>query len=146
MFGNPLEIDGLFDHLRRMERTVDQLFGNRAMPAGIRSVSRGSFPLVNVGATDAEVHVYLFAPGIESRDFNLTIQKNLLMISGQRKREVNDKATYFRRERFDGEFKRVITLPEDVDPQQVSAVYRDGVLQIVLKRHENSKPRQIQVN
>lgn len=146
MFGNPLDVDGLFDHFKRVERTIDQLFGSRGVPAGIRSVPRGSFPPINVGATDSEVTVYLFAPGLEAKDFQLTIQRNLLVVSGERKCTFQEGANYFRRERFDGEFKRVITLPEDVDPQAVQAVYRDGVLQITLKRYENSKPRQIQVN
>jgi HSP20 family protein len=59
---------------------------------------------------------------------------------------VNEKAQYYRRERFDGEFRRVITLPDDVDPERVEAKYRDGVLQITIQRHESARPRQINVN
>jgi HSP20 family protein len=59
---------------------------------------------------------------------------------------VNEAANYYRRERFNGEFRRVITLPEDADPDRVEARYRDGVLQITVKRKESAKPRQIQLN
>ena len=46
----------------------------------------------------------------------------------------------------DGEFRRVITLPDDVDPDRVEAKYRDGVLQITVQRREAVRPRQITVN
>jgi HSP20 family protein len=146
MFGNMSALETLVDELRRMEGGVDQMFGPRSTPTGIRSVARGTFPPINVGATDNEVHVYLFAPGLDAKGFNISIQQNLLLVSGSRKLPVKEKAIYFRQERFDGEFRRVITLPEDVDPERVEAKYRDGVLQIVLRRRETAKPRQIQIN
>jgi HSP20 family protein len=146
MFGNLNTFENLFDELKRMEQGIDQMFGRRGVPAGIRSVSRGTFPPTNVGATENEVQVYLFAPGFDPKGFNISLQQNLLVVSGARKLPVNDKATYFRQERFDGEFRRVITLPDDVDPERVEAKYRDGVLQISLRRRETAKPRQIQIN
>jgi HSP20 family protein len=146
MFGNLTTFENLFDELRRMQQGVDQIFGRSSLPAGIRSVSRGTFPPTNVGATENEVHVYLFAPGLDAKSFNISIQQNLLLVSGTRKLPINEKATYFRRERFEGEFRRVITLPEDVDPERVEAKYRDGVLQISLRRRETTKPRQIQID
>lgn len=147
MFGNLTTLENLFDELGRMQQQgVDQIFGRSRPPAGIRSVSRGTFPPINVGATEHEVHVYLFAPGLDAKSFSISIQQNLLMVSGTRKLPINEKATYFRQERFEGDFRRVITLPDDVDPERVEARYRDGVLQISLRRRETAKPRQIQVN
>jgi HSP20 family protein len=146
MFGNLITFDYLFDELRRLERGIDPIFGPSSAPAGIRSVSRGTFPPTNVGVTENEVHVYLFAPGLDAKSFNISIQQNLLLVTGVRKLPVNEKATYFRQERFEGEFRRVVTLPEDVDPELAEAKYRDGVLQISLRRRESAKPRQIQIN
>jgi len=51
----------------------------------------------------------------------------------------------YRRERFSGGFRRVITLPEDVDPDKVRASYRDGVLHVMIDRREEVKPRRIEV-
>jgi HSP20 family protein len=51
----------------------------------------------------------------------------------------------YRHERFSGRFKRVITLPEDIDPDKVSAAYQDGVLHIVVQRKEELQPRKIEV-
>jgi HSP20 family protein len=146
MFGNSTAFESLFDELRRVERGLDQIYGGQSGPAGIRSVARGTFPPINVGATQDEVHVYLFAPGLDTKSFNISLQQNLLLVSGGRQLPINEKATYFRQERFDGEFRRVITLPEDVDPQRVEAKYRDGVLKITLRRREAVKPRQIPID
>lgn len=137
---------GLGDELRRLENEVDQLFGSSAWPAGIRSVRRGTFPPINVGATPERVDVYLFAAGLDPKSLDLSIQQNLLAVSGSRKVEAREDAEYYRRERFDGDFRRVISLPEDVDPDRVEAKYRDGVLQITVRRREAARPRQITVN
>ena len=135
-----------FEDFRRLETEVDQLLGRTGRPVGIRAVRRGTFPPINVGSTPERVDVYLFAAGLDPKSFDISIQQNLLAISGSRKVPANEEADYYRRERFDGEFRRVITLPEDVDPDRVEAKYRDGVLQVTVQRREAARPRQIQVN
>jgi HSP20 family protein len=109
-------------------------------------VQRGTFPPINVGATPERVDVYLFAAGLDPKKLDVSIQQNLLSISGSRKIEANEDAEYYRRERYDGDFRRVMTLPEDVDPERVAAKYRDGVLQITIQRREAARPRQIAVS
>ena len=136
----------LFDEFRRLEGELDQLFGRGSLPAGIRAMRRGTFPPVNVGATPERVDVYLFAAGLDPKSLDISIQQNLLAVSGDRKVPVDESADYYRQERFDGEFRRVITLPDDVDPDRVDAKYRDGVLQITVQRREAARPRQITVN
>jgi HSP20 family protein len=136
----------LFDEFRRLESEMDQLFGRGSLPAGIRAMRRGTFPPINVGATPERVDVYLFAAGLDPKSLDISIQQNLLAVSGERKVPVDEAANYYRQERFDGEFRRVITLPDDVDPDRVEAKYRDGVLQITVQRREAVRPRQITVN
>lgn len=137
---------GPFDDLRRLEGEMDQLFARWTGPAGIRAVRRGTFPPINVGSTPERVDVYLFAAGLDPKKIDLSIQNNLLSVSGSRAVEVNDEADYYRRERFDGEFRRVVTLPDDVDPDRVDAKYGNGVLQITVSRRESARPRQITVS
>jgi HSP20 family protein len=73
------------------------------------------------------------------------MQQNLLSVSGRRDEPVESGATFYRQERFRGDFRRVLTLPEDVDAEKVEAKYRDGIVEIVVKRREATKPRQITV-
>lgn len=144
MFFNLRDFDGdLFDELRRLEREV----GGRGWPRSyIRSGARTAWPPVNIGSTQDEVDVYLFLPGIDPASLEVHIQQNLLTIAGERRLIRESGASYFSSERYDGEFRRTVTLPEDVDPERVEAKYEDGVLQVRIMRRESSKPRQIKVN
>ena len=143
MFGSLTNLESsLLDQFRRMEQEMDDIFGR--LP-GIRSVARGSFPPVNVGVTPDKVDVYLFSPGLDVGSLDVSIQQNVLTVAGHRQAAVPEDAKFYRRERFSGEFRRVITLPDDIDPDQVTAKYADGVLHVALLRRESSKPRQIQI-
>jgi HSP20 family protein len=147
MFGSLTGLDGgLFDEFRRLQEEIDNLFDQWPATTGVRSAVRGTFPPINVGAAPDQFEVYLFAPGLDPKKLELSIQQNLLTVAGAREVPVNEAATYYRRERFGGEFRRVVTLPEDADPDRVDARYRDGVLQISVKRKESAKPRMITLN
>jgi HSP20 family protein len=137
---------GVFDEFRRLENQMDQLFRGSSWPAEIRSMQRGTFPPLNIGATPERVDVYVFAACLDPKSLDLSIQQNLLSIAGSRKVEVDENADYYRRERFNGDFRRVISLPDDLDPERVDAKYRDGVLQITIQRRESARARQITVN
>ena len=137
---------GLFEDFRRLQEEIDNLFDQWPATTGVRSVARGTFPPINVGATPDHLEVYLFAAGLDPKKIELSIQQNLLTVAGERELPLNEAVTYYRRERFTGDFRRVVTLPEDVDPDRVEARYRDGVLQITVKRKESAKPRTIQLN
>lgn len=135
-----------FGVARRLEDEMAQLYSSWGWPTGIRSVRRGTFPPVNVGATPERVDVYLFAAGLDPKSIDLSIQQNVLTVSGNRQSPAKEDASYYRRERFDGEFRRVIALPDDVDSDRSEAAYRDGVLHITVPRREAARPRQITVN
>lgn len=146
MFGTRGGFGGsLFDDFRRLEQEMDALFGRWPGATGIRSVARGTFPPVNVGSTPEHVAVYLFAPGLDPKSLDISIQRNLLNVAGERQVAEVEGANFYRRERFGGQFRRVIALPEDVDPDKVEAAYRDGILQVTVQRREAAKPRQIEV-
>jgi len=146
MFGYLTGFDtDVFDQFDRMRRQMDRMLGDVSRPAGIRSLAAGTFPAINVGVSEEQVDVYLFAAGIDPKSLNISMQQNLLTVEGERKIEYPEKVQLYRQERFSGRFRRVLTLPEDVDPDQVSAHYRDGVLQITVKRREAVRPRQIEV-
>ena len=146
MFGILTNFEGsLFDQFRRFEQQMDEMFVGGGLLPGIRSVAPGTFPPLNVGATPEKVDVYLFCPGIDTQRLDVSIQQNVLTIAGERKATDPENAKFYRRERFNGEFRRAITLPEDIDPESVGARYADGVLQIEMQRRESSKPRQIEI-
>jgi HSP20 family protein len=146
MFGYLTGFDNdIFGQLERMRQRLDQTFGDWPGATGIRSMATGTFPAINVGASQEQVDVYVFAAGMDPKSLDISLQQNLLTISGERKIESPENVQFYRQERFGGSFRRVITLPEDVDADRVNARYRDGVLQITVQRREAVRPRQIQV-
>lgn len=134
-----------YDEFRRLQDELDELFGGWPSPVEIRAAGRGAYPAVNVGSTPEQVNVYVFAAGLDPKSLDLSLQQNVLTISGERNAMTEEGANYYRRERFDGAFRRAIALPDDVDPEQVEASYRDGILQVTVKRREAARPRRIEV-
>ena len=139
--------DSLLDEFWRLHREMDEILGDGASTAGgIRSAPRGTFPAINVIQTPTDVQVYLFAPGVDPKKLDVSVQRGLLTVSGERQVPVHDEKTYYRQERFSGEFRRAISLGDDVDPDKVEAKYRDGILRIQVRRRESAKPRQIEIH
>ncbi len=136
----------MFTEFERMRREMDNLFGDWELsPLGLRSVGTGTFPAINIGVSPERVDVYVFAAGLDPKQFDISLQQNLLTISGTRETDQPKEAQPYRQERFTGNFRRICTLPEDVNPDQVEASYHDGVLQITVQRQEVVRPRRIQV-
>lgn len=138
----------LAGHLRRLEQELGDLLGFAPTLTGmpdIRSVPAGTFPPVNVAATPGAVTVYLFAPGIDPGKVDVSIQQNLLSVRGTRRVADAGGASWYRRERYSGDFSRSVSLPEDVDPERVEARYADGVLTVTVARRAAARPRQIEV-
>ena len=132
---------------QRLEQELDEFFaGGTPWAGGIRSLPPGTFPAVNVAASTDAVNVYVFAPGIDAKSLEISLQQNVLTVDGRRESAGDSTATYYRNERFEGAFRRVIALPEDVDPEKVEASYRDGIVEIRIQRQESSKPRRIEIH
>ena len=130
-----------------LQRQVEQLLGWRRAPSSIRAAQRGAFPAINMGVTPEAVEIYAFAPGIDPARLEVCVDKGVLSLAGERRAEAasDDKASVHAQERFEGAFRRVVSLPDDADPARVEATYRDGVLKIVIPKREASKPRRIEV-
>ena len=140
--------DGLFSALEQWRRQLDDVFGVPGLPNSIRSVAPGSWPAINLGRTPSSVEVYAFAPGLDASKIDVTLDRGVLRISGERTAigpDANSKANFYTRERSAGRFTRAVALPDDVDPGQVNASYRDGVLQVSVARRESAQPKRISV-
>ena len=136
----------LFSEFDRLQRQMASLFNT--FPSSIRASRFGTFPTVNIGATDDSIEIVAFAPGIDAAGLDVSIDKDVLSISGERKpsgQEVNDETRIYAQERFTGAFRRVIELPQTADPDKVQARYENGCLMITVGKRESSKPREISV-
>jgi HSP20 family protein len=119
-----------------------------SLPSSIRSVTPGTAPAVNVGRTPSSVEVYVFVPGIDASKVDVTLDRGVLRIAGERPSGIPKSDTpvqIYARERSAGSFTRTVSLPDDIDPAQVNASYRDGVLQVSIARRETAQPKRITV-
>jgi HSP20 family protein len=135
----------MFAELDRLQREIQETFD---LSPSIRGFGRGGFPALNVGGTPQSVEIYAFAPGLDPARLDVNLDQGVLTIAGERPLELpaaDDKATVHLNERFGGRFRRVVSLTDDLDPDSVSADYREGVLHISVKRRESAQPRRISV-
>lgn len=133
----------VFAEMDRLQREMQQAFD---LSPTIRGFARNGFPALNVGSTPRTLEIYAFAPGVEPASLEVNLERGLLSIAGERRRtlpEADAKTAVHIDERFEGRFHRVLTLPDDADPEAVNARLRDGVLHITVQRRACAQPRRI---
>jgi HSP20 family protein len=135
-----------FERLTNMRDELDRVFespfASFFRPLG--SLNRWN-PAVDVYQDKDQFTVYAELPGLKKEEIEISLNGETLTIGGERKHEANADQS-FRTERFFGKFQRSLTLPVPVNTQKVSAVYRDGILKVVLPKAEEAKPKQIPVS
>jgi len=103
-------------------------------------------PLVDIVEDDNEYLIKAELPEVKKEDVKVTVQDDVLTISGERMFEKEEKdRKYHRMERAYGSFARSFTLPEDADGEKVAAEFKDGVLKVHLPKSEKARPKSIEV-
>lgn len=94
-----------------------------------------ALPAVNIKETEKEFLVELAAPGMTKKDFNISIENGILMISAESKFENEEKDQNFTRREFNySNFTRSFTLPENVNEDKINAHYEEGILKLHLTK------------
>lgn len=125
-----------------LERIFDDRFLMDRAPAG------GFWnPAVDVFETDEAVVINAELPGLSKENIEIDVKNYLLTVKGERSQETDTREDrYYRKERSFGRFERTFSLLEGVEPDKITAEFKDGVLKIRIPRPEDKKPRQITVN
>lgn len=142
----------VFRELDNLRRDMDEAFRGAGIyrpltsaflsPAGARR-----FPLVNFSEDEGHVYVDALVPGVDPRETDLTVLRNTVTISGERKPFVEQKGQIVHRSELgSGRFSRTLELPVDIDPNKVNAEYRDGIMRISLAKAEHAKPKKIAIS
>jgi HSP20 family protein len=141
-----------FSGLTGMEQEVEKLFEDFwgrpfGWPERWRSRElkvRG--PAIEVYEETGDVVVKAEIPGLKKEDLQVNLSDNLLTIHGEKKQEEEKKEKgYYYSERSYGSFSRSIQLPTDVQPEKVSASFKDGVLEIRLPKTEEAKRKEVKI-
>ena len=130
------EMDNLFNRFLDME-----------LPLSRRFFGEGDWaPRVDVVEGKEDITVQAEIPGCEVSDIDVKLDRQTLTISGEKKQEKEDKGENVHRvERSYGAFSRMLQLPADVDPRNIDATYKKGVLKLVFKKIQSSEAKKIDI-
>ena len=104
-------------------------------------------PAIDVYDSHDNIMIRADLPGMNKEDIEVTIHGDTLIIKGEKKIENDVKEEdCIRTERFYGNFNRTVTLPSEIDHEKVNATYKHGVLELILPKKEEKKPKRIDVN
>ncbi|WP_081679095.1 Hsp20/alpha crystallin family protein [Methylobacter luteus] len=140
------ELDNLFDDFlsRKWPRLFDWNFPmgqERGLGLGM---ARG-FPKVDIVDRDNEIEVQAELPGIKKEDLDVSINNQIMTIRASTKEEKTQEGRYLRREISRGEYQRTLSLPDNVDTENVKASFSDGILRITLPKTAQSQRKSIEI-
>jgi HSP20 family protein len=118
------------DFLNDLPKSFKDDFAGNATP----------FVPVNIMETKNAFQLEVVAPGLDKNDFNVSVEKNILTVSGEKKNEVKDENDkQVRKEYHFRSFKRSFTLDETINAEKIEATYTNGVLTLNLPKKEEVK-------
>jgi HSP20 family protein len=139
------EEESLLDFRSQMNRLFDEFFEG---PFGLSPFSgesnlMGDFaPRLDISETDHDYTVSAELPGMEPEDIDISLDRDTLMISGEKRAEKEEKdKRYYRVERSYGSFQRSIPLPDEVDEEKIDATFKRGVLKIQIPKTQAAQRR-----
>ena len=139
------EIDRMFDQAFRGFGLAPFGFDRPLLPHQDGGLLK---PTLDLGATDNEYTIAVEIPGVDESDVKLEIANDTMTIRGEKRQENEEKGkNYYRMERSYGSFQRVLSLPEDVNQEGITALFKNGVLEVKMPRKALPKAnvRQIEV-
>lgn len=141
----------VFKELDNLRREIDEAFRGAGYsrpfgPTFLSPVATRRFPLVNFSEDSANVYIEALIPGVNPQDVDLSVLRNTVTISGERKAFVEQKGQIVHRSELgSGKFSRTLELPVDIDPEKIGARSRDGIMLITLPKAEHAKPKKIDI-
>jgi len=139
-----------FRDLVNLQERMNRLFEDSMARSKMtdEEMAMGSWtPSVDIFETPERVVLRADLPGIEQSDIDVRIENNTLTLRGERKfQKETTEEDYHRIERSYGAFSRTFQLPGTIDQEQISAQHKDGVLEIVLPKREESRATTIKVD
>lgn len=140
----------VFRELDNLRREIDEAFRGAGMsrpfgPTVMSPVATRRFPMVNFSEDEGNVYIEALVPGVDAKDVELSVLRNTLTISGERKPFAEVRGIVHRSELGSGKFSRTLELPVDIDPNKITAQCKNGIMQVTLAKAEHAKPRKIEI-
>ena len=138
-----------FREMSALQERMNRLFSDVRAQAPVRGeeIVQGAWiPAVDIFETNEAIVLKAELPGITAQDISVEVKDNTLTLKGEKKfeKEVKEE-NYHRVERSYGSFQRAFTLPGTIHQEKVKAKFKDGILEIILPKVEEAKPKQVKV-
>jgi HSP20 family protein len=149
-FMSPFEERGAespFTLMRRFREDIDRMFSGFGFPTMRTEIApfemlRTMAPAVDVWETDQDVRIRADLPGVDPKDVEIYTTEDSIRIEAETKQEEEQRERgFYRTERRFGRFERVLDLPTEVQPDQAKAVFKHGVLEVILPKTQRAKER-----
>jgi len=135
-----------FGGLLGLQGALEQMLARPAPPWSHGPSNATVFPPINAFSDkDGALVIRAEAPGVDAKNLEINVEPQRLTIAGERHAANEGEKGFHRRERRFGHFSRSLQLPADLDPDQTSASYADGILTIRIEKAEAAKPKRITV-
>jgi HSP20 family protein len=139
---------GSVSPILQLHREIDRLFDDAFRGFGFPALTMPRLPsdwpgmlkpALDIRETEKQYVITLEVPGVEEKDIQLTLDKDVLTVRGEKRQEQETKeGGYHRIERSYGSFQRALNLPEDADQDSIKASFKNGVLTITIDKRETS--------
>jgi HSP20 family protein len=137
-FHNPFEALFAIQSALEARRASDWL--------GTRTAGTGAFPPINIFQQNDDFIAIVELPGVQKEDIDIQVKENTIRISGRKNLSFDEGSSIHRRERVRGDFDRTLSVPIRIEPDAVTAEYRNGVLALFIPRAASDKPRAVAIN
>jgi len=141
-----------FRELEDMSERLHRAFGRSGVSRAELAASKDAMtvfdwsPTVDIVETPEEFQIKVELPEVKKEEVKVSVDGGVLRIEGERKQEKEEKGKkYHRIERSYGSFLRTFTLPDNVDETKVQADFKDGMLNVRLRKAEKAKPKSIEI-
>lgn len=136
-----------FRDLAVLQDKINQAFNEQYVQSDSEAVSTKAWaPLVDIFESTDELIVRAEIPGVSKDDIEIEVTTELLSIKGERKLCETDKTEFVRMERKYGPFQRSFNIGVPIQPDKVKAAYKDGILELIIPKAEEVKPKKITIN
>ena len=126
---------------------VNHLFGDSLTSSPDADGFTGWAPPVDIVEEEDRLILRAEIPGVAGNDIDINVENGTITLRGEKKQEKGvETKNAFRAERFYGTFFRSFVLPKSINPETIAATYRDGVLEVVLPKAKEARPRRIEVS
>ncbi|MEH2125198.1 Hsp20/alpha crystallin family protein [Nostoc sp.] len=130
-----------------LQHQINSLFEDTRLPSALFDKSLTKVPAAEIQETEDAIHLKIELPGIEAKDLDVQVTENAVYVSGERKSETKKEEKGVTRSEFHyGKFQRVIPLSARIKNTDVTADYKDGILNLTLPKTEQEKNKVVKVN